>query len=110
MRELDQLFRSDDLLVVGLHTVFEHHDAMPVVALRAFLHEYRCRFPVGVDAPAADGGPIPQTMRAYRMQGTPTMLLIDRDGRLRRQIFGHLPDLALGAQIASLLAEPATAS
>ncbi|MFU8896252.1 MAG: TlpA family protein disulfide reductase [Gammaproteobacteria bacterium] len=45
-------------------------------------------------------------MAAYRMQGTPTFLLIDRSGRLRRQIFGHVSDLQLGAEIMQLLAEP----
>jgi hypothetical protein len=39
------------------------------------------------------------------MQGTPTLLLIDRAGRLRRQVFGHLPDLQLGAEIAALIGE-----
>jgi hypothetical protein len=46
-------------------------------------------------------------MRAYNMQGTPTLCLIDRNGVLRRQHFGLLDDLRLGAEIATLLAEPA---
>ncbi|MDF3068928.1 MAG: hypothetical protein K0R38_4529 [Polyangiaceae bacterium] len=45
-----ETFAGAALAVVGLHTVFEHHDAMKVESLRAFLHEYRVRFPVGVDA------------------------------------------------------------
>jgi len=45
-------------------------------------------------------------MAAYRMQGTPTLLLIDRSGQLRRQVFGYLPDLQLGAEIMQLLWEP----
>lgn len=98
-----QTFRAEDIAVIGLHTVFEHHDAMNPNALKAFLHEYRIGFPVGVDMP--DGGGIPHTMRAYAMQGTPTTLLIDREGRLRRQDFGHLPDLQLGAEIMALIGE-----
>lgn len=39
------------------------------------------------------------------MRGTPTLMLIDRAGRLRRKIFGHLPDLHLGAEIMRLVAE-----
>ncbi|WP_323037114.1 redoxin domain-containing protein [Pararhodobacter sp.] len=46
-----QTFRPQDVAVIGLHCVFEHHDAMTPIALRAFLHEYRIRFPVAVDAP-----------------------------------------------------------
>ncbi|MEZ5937381.1 MAG: TlpA disulfide reductase family protein [Hyphomonadaceae bacterium] len=98
-----ETFRPEDVTVVGLHTVFEHHDAMTPRSLAAFLHEYRIRFPVGVDAPDGDG--VPHTMRAYAMQGTPTTLLIDREGRLRRQAFGHLADLQLGAEIMALLGE-----
>jgi hypothetical protein len=41
------------------------------------------------------------------MQGTPTLCLVDRRGRLRRQLFGLLDDMRLGAEIATLLAEPA---
>lgn len=58
-----------------------------------------------MDTPADDGSPIPQTMATYRMQGTPTLLLINRAGSLRRQIFGHIPDLRLGAEIMRLVVE-----
>jgi hypothetical protein len=83
--------------VLGLHTVFEHH--------AAFAHEYRLDFPVGIDAPDPGGGPMPVTMAAYAMQGTPTLLIIDAEGRLRRQAFGHIEDMVLGADIALLAAE-----
>lgn len=104
-KRVAELFKDSDLAVVGLHTVFEHHEAMRVPSLRAFLHEYRVRFPVGVDAPGADGDPTPQTMRAYGMQGTPSTILIDAQGRLRVHAFGAHDDLLLGAQIGTLLAE-----
>ncbi len=97
-QRIARTFDAAQVAVVGLHTVFEHHEAMTPVALAAFLHEYRVTFPVGIDAPAARG-PIPQTMAAYGMQGTPTLVLIDRWGRLRKQSFGTEDD------IASLLAE-----
>jgi hypothetical protein len=77
---------------------------MTPVALAAFLQEYRLTFPVGVDRPAANG-PIPQTMAAYGIQGTPTLILIDRWGRLRKQTFGTEDDMRVGADIAFLLAE-----
>ena len=105
MKAVHELFSPQGVVVVGLHTVFEHHEAMTVTALHAFAHEYGLHFPIGVDTPTDDGGPVPQTMAVYRMQGTPTLLLIDRAGRLRRQIFGHVPDLHLGADIMRLLAE-----
>ena len=99
-------FAAQDVAVIGLHTVFEHHAAMTPVALEAFLHEYRIAFPVGVDAPNADArGAIPVTMQAYGMQGTPSLVLIDRNGHLRHHTFGSEDDLLLGAAIATLIAE-----
>ena len=99
-------FAPEDVAVVGLHTVFEHHTAMTPVALRAFLHEWRIGFPVGVDTPSdAARDPIPQTMRAYGLQGTPSLLLIDRNGLLRRHSFGAEDDVTVGAAIATLVAE-----
>ena len=94
-------FNDDEVTVLGLHTVFEHHAAQGrAEALEAFLHEYRIGFPVGIDR--STGG-IPATMATYRMQGTPTLILIDRDSRLRAQHFGSLPDLVLGAEIMALI-------
>lgn len=100
-----KLFEGAPLAVVGLHTVFEHHAAMGPESLRAFLHEYRVAFPVGIDTPGPAGDPIPCTMRAYAMQGTPTTILIDAQGRLRCQVFGVYDDLLLGAEIGTLLVE-----
>lgn len=99
-----RLFAEAQVAVLGLHTVFEHHAAMTEVALEAFLHEYRISFPVGVDAPSEDG-PIPRTMAAYGLRGTPSLLLIDKQGQLRREFFGQVEDLVLGAEIAVLLGE-----
>jgi peroxiredoxin len=104
-QRIAEIFKSAPLTVIGLHTVFEHHEAMGLESLRAFLHEYRVRFPVGVDAPGPDGDPMPRTMRAYAMEGTPTTVLIDARGRLRRQVFGVHDDLLLGAEIGTLLVE-----
>lgn len=101
-------FAPGDVAVLGLHTVFEHHEAQgPRAALEAFLHEYRYAFPVGIDRPSEEGRGPPRTMQAYGMQGTPTLVLLDRQGRLRKQVFGHVPDLALGAEIMALVSEPA---
>jgi hypothetical protein len=36
-----RIFKGSDLQVIGLHTVFEHHEAMTPISLKAFIHEYR---------------------------------------------------------------------
>lgn len=100
-----ETFSSDDVAVIGLHTVFEHHSAQGTKdALEAFLYEYKITFPVAIDAPSGEEA-IPRTMRAYNMQGTPTLVLIDRQGQLRIQKFGAASDMALGAEIMSLIGE-----
>lgn len=103
-QRIHDTFPADKVQVLGLHTVFEHHEAMTPVALEAFLSEYRITFPVGIDRPGGDD-PLPRTMRAYGMQGTPTLILIDRQGRLRKHSFGRDPDLLVGAEIATLVLE-----
>ena len=105
-QRIHALFDPAQVAVVGLHTVFEHHEAMTPVALRAFIHEYRLSFPIGVDLPSGNpGDPVPTTMRAYGMRGTPSLVLIDRNGCLRRHGFGAEDDLAVGAAIATLTTE-----
>ena len=106
LRQAHALFKGADVSVLGLHTVFEHHEAMQPVSLKAFLHENRIAFPVAVDKPQMPEAPIPATMELYGMQGTPTLMLIDRLGTLRRQVFGHVHDMQLGAEVMALLSEP----
>ena len=106
-QKLHKFFSEKGVSVVGLHTVFEHHEAMTPVSLEAFIYEYRYTFPIGVDAPSKNGHPIPQTMEIYRFQGTPSLVLIDREGYMRNHWFGHLEDLVVGNAIGQLLAEKA---
>lgn len=98
-------FSPQDVAVVGLHTVFEHHAVMTPDALGAFLHEYRISFPVGVDIPGSPG-PVPKTMEAYGLRGTPSVLLFDREGALVSRVFGQLEDMSLGAAISALVEHP----
>lgn len=104
MKRIAAAFDPDELIVIGLHTVFEHHDVMTPRALEAFIHENRLSFPIGVDEPAV-GHRIPLTMHAYQMQGTPNLILIDRRGAVRLHEFGAFPDINVGAAIGRLLAE-----
>lgn len=97
-------FAQSDVVVLGLHTVFEHHAVMGPAALEVFLKEYRINFPVGIDQAAA-GSNIPLTMQAYGLRGTPSIILIDREGDIRLNHFGVMEDLLLGAHIGQLLSE-----
>lgn len=103
-QRIHHLFPQDRTSVIGLHTVFEHHDVMGPQALRVFLDEYRIQFPVGVDQ-ADSGSPVPLTMQAYGLRGTPSVVVFDSSGLVRLNHFGQIDDLKLGAVIGQLLAE-----
>ena len=102
-------FEPKDVMVIGLHSTFEHHAAITPAVIKAFLQEYRIKFPVGLDLPNSDG-PIPQTMELYRMRGTPSVVLIDRHGYIRKHSFGAVDDLRLGAEIGALTQEHSAAA
>ena len=104
-QRLAQTFEARDLAVIGLHSVFEHHDGNSRETLAAFLHEWRIRFPVAIDAPGE--GPMPRTMAAWALQGTPSLVLFDRQGEMRARHFGQMADLALGAEVMTLIGEAA---
>lgn len=101
-RKLTQVFGAE-LAVVGLHSVFEHHEAMTETALRAFTYEFGLDFPIAIDA--HNGFQEPITFADYEMKGTPTMVLIDRRGRLRAQHFGAVDDMSLARAITQLAME-----
>ena len=44
-------------------------------------------------------------MARWGLQGTPTTLVVDRQGRLRLRHFGHVADLPLGAILGRRLSE-----
>lgn len=96
-----ETFDPNHVAVLGLHTVFEHHEAMQEKSLKAYLHEFRVKFPVGIDSPSKSES-IPQTMKLYQMQGTPTWIIIDKQGDIQTHAFGAMSDLTLGAEIMRL--------
>jgi hypothetical protein len=99
-----QAFAEEELAVIGLHTVFEHHAVMTPAALEAFVHEYRWSFPIGVDEPDGRGG-VPRTMANYGLRGTPTHLVLDHEGRVVQHHFGQVDDLVLGSLLGRLIAQ-----
>jgi hypothetical protein len=102
-QRMHQLFAHESFSVIGLHSVFEHHDAMGANALKAFIREYRLSFPIAVDQ-AAPQGPVPLSMHALELRGTPSLILLDKQGCIALHHFGLADDLAVGALIGKLLA------
>jgi hypothetical protein len=102
--KINNSFNESDVVVLGLHTVFEHHSVMGKDALEVFLHEYRINFPVGIDQTDSHSN-IPLTMQAYNLRGTPSLILIDRKGKIRLNHFGIIDDMRIGAHIGQLIIE-----
>jgi hypothetical protein len=108
-RKIHETFAPSDVTVIGVHTTFEHHDAFNGAVLKAFIHEYRLKFPIALDQ-SNPAGPIPHTMERYQMRGTPSLVLIDRHGMVRKHAFGAVDDLRIGAEIGALTQETASAT
>ena len=108
-KRIFETFEPKDVVVIGLHATFEHHDAFSTPVLKAFIHEYRLKFPIALDQPNPMS-PIPHTMERYKMRGTPSLILIDRLGLVRKHAFGAVDDLRIGAEIGALTQESATAT
>lgn len=108
-KKIAERFNPNEVMVIGLHTVFEHQTVMTIEALKAFNHEYRWPFPIAVDKAGDDAYGLPLTMDAYEMRGTPTLLLFDRQGRLRRHYLGQVDDIRISAEIMGLAIEDAEA-
>lgn len=97
-------FSDDEVVVIGLNTPFENPETQDRAALEAFVAEHELSFPVALDKAGASGS-LPETMEAFEIQGTPTVLLFDRQGRLRRHYLGQVDDLRLGAEVMALTIE-----
>ena len=46
-------------------------------------------------------------MHAYGLRGTPSLVVIDRQGMVRVNHFGQIDDMQLGALLSTLVSEPA---
>src|SRR5579872_4973197 len=104
-----ETFEPSDVALIGMHATFEHHDAFNSAVLKAFIHEYRLKFPIALDQPNS-ASPIPHTMERFKMRGTPSLVLIDRHGYVRKHAFGAVEDLRLGAEIGALTQEADSAA
>ncbi len=100
---LADAFNADEVAVIGLNTAFEEHDKQAAGALETFIREKGYAFPIAKDKP--NGAEMPKTMEIYEIQGTPTILIFDRQGRLRRHYLGQVDDLRLGAEVMALVIE-----
>ncbi|MEO1283083.1 MAG: TlpA disulfide reductase family protein [Pseudomonadota bacterium] len=102
-QRLFEVFDQSQLAVVGLNAPFENKASQTPSSVEAFVKANRLGFPIGIDALEESG--LPHTMGAYEVQGTPAVLMFDRDGRLRRHYLGGVDDMRLSAEITAFILE-----
>lgn len=73
-------------------------------SLEVFVHAYELTYPIGIDQPCVQGN-ILLIMQAYGLRGTPSLVVLDRLGRIRLNHFGHIDHLRIGALQGQLVAE-----
>ena len=96
-------FEDKEVAVLGLHMTFENFDQQTIEEVEKFLEHSGITIPVAYDKPNGEG--LPETMKAYQLQGTPALLIFDRQGRVRRHYLGAVEDMRLGAEVMALLTE-----
>lgn len=100
---LARSFSDDEVAIIGLNTPFENPEQQDKAALSSFVETHELAFPIALDK--TNGKTLPATMEAFEIQGTPTVLIFDRQGRLRRHYLGQVDDLRLGAEVMALTME-----
>lgn len=101
--QAEQMYREyagRGIQIAGVHSAFEGGAAE---GLDEFIQTGGYTLPVGVDAAGESWKP--RTMEAWDVEGTPTIVLVDKRGQLRLKKLGHLDDARLRAALDGLLAE-----
>lgn len=103
-RRLAESLDPRQVFVLGLNAPFENKAAQTREALEKFVAEHELMFPVALDR-SVGGSDATATMTAYELQGSPSVLIFDRQGRLRRAYFGEATDIRLAAEIMGFVIE-----
>lgn len=93
MQALTEEFEgNDDVAFLAIQTVFEGHEANTADQLLKNQQQYDLKIPFGHDVGDSSTNGSPSIMYHYRTQGTPWVVIIDRDGTVRYNDFHVNPD------------------
>jgi hypothetical protein len=106
-QRISRAFSDNEVAVIGLHAAFKDQDKQTPGVVEELIKEQGLAFPIAIDKPNVKK--LPRTFAAYELQGTPAVLLFDRQGRLRRHYLGQVDDVRLGAEIMAFALEARTA-
>ena len=83
LKELTEIFKdTDDVVFVGIQTVFEGYSTNTKDKLRKNQLKYELKIPMAHAAGNHQTHDIPAIMRNYRSGGTPWTVIIDPSGRV----------------------------
>ncbi|CFX19791.1 conserved protein of unknown function [Candidatus Filomicrobium marinum] len=91
-------------VVLGLNAPFENKEGQTREKLEEFVQNQGLIFPIALDRDVP-GSERTATMAAYELQGTPSILIFDRQGRLRRAYLGEATDIRIAAEVMGLAIE-----
>jgi len=99
--QAEQMYR--DFSERNVRVMAIHSASGPLPAVDAFLSAGGYTLPVGIDA----AGELwkPRTMEDWSVEGTPTLVLLDKRRQLRMKRLGHMADQPLAAALEQLLSE-----
>ncbi|NWF82678.1 MAG: TlpA family protein disulfide reductase [Bryobacteraceae bacterium] len=101
--QAEQMYREyagRGIQIAGVHSAFVGGAAE---GIEEFLQAGGYTLPVGLDMEGE--GWTPRTMEAWGVEGTPTIVLLDKRGQLRMKKLGHMADARLREALDALLAE-----
>ncbi len=82
---------NENVVIVSIHTVFEGHEVQTEDRLREFIAEHGIDHPVGIDAYSSPTEDYPITMKRFGTEGTPHVVIVDRNGDVSFSHFGFFP-------------------
>ncbi len=92
---------NKELVIIGVHTVYEGHSYQTFEALRQYIAENQITHLIANDLLVS--GHLPETMKSYETNGTPEVAIIDKDGIIRFQKFGFFDNTKAEQLIDALL-------
>jgi len=93
--------KNGNLVILGIHTVFEGHSIQTLEALKFYLKQNNITHPIANDLLLY--GHLPETMKSYKTRGTPEIAIIDKQGIIRFQEFGFFDNKVAEKLIDKLL-------
>src|SRR5690606_8791795 len=91
-RRLAEGFDPRQVFILGLNAPFDGKPPQTIEALERFVIEHELVFPVALDRSVGTSDKT-ATVAAYELQGSPSVMIFDRQGRLRRAYHGEATDI-----------------